>query len=92
MSELPEFIEERDVTWLISSDFSGDRHAIFYKTKDHYFQVEIMPENYPGLGMMWIEDPMEIIKNHYDGWFIRKNNVRFDLPVDEAGYIDFEEG
>ncbi|MFB6215264.1 MAG: hypothetical protein ABEI54_05265 [Candidatus Bipolaricaulia bacterium] len=94
MPELPEFIEERDVTWLVSSDFTGDRHAVFFETENQYFQVEIIPENYPGLGL-WLDktrkDPIELIRWHYDGWFVRKNRIGFELPVDKEGYIDFEE-
>jgi hypothetical protein len=74
-------LEERDVTWLVGDE--GRNNVIFADVGDYYLHIEIIPENYPGLGISWISKdeghPTELIEEYYQGWNIRKNGLELYL-------------
>jgi hypothetical protein len=92
--ELPiklDSLEERDVTWLVTD--GGRAHIVFADLGDYYLHIEIIPDNYPGLGISWIEkgrdqEPRELIREFYQGYVLWRNGLELnleDLELDSVG-------
>lgn len=69
---------ERGNIWLMSED--GTRHNAWIRlTDDHWLEIEIRPDNYPGLSMATIrltgDDLLLHILAHCGGMSIRRLNL-----------------
>lgn len=87
----PDFLEERDVTWLVTD--GGRAHVIFADLGDYYLHIEIIPDNYPGLGIFWLEkgkdqEPRHVIRDFYQGYVLWRNGLELNLDGLELEWPD----
>jgi len=81
LENISKFKEEKQCTWLFSSD---NEQVIFCSYPGYYLHIEIIPDNYPGLGIYFIDkekdcSPQYLIKNIYSDYEVRCDGLNLLL-------------
>jgi hypothetical protein len=79
LENIPKFTEEKECTWL----YSGEEgiHIIFCEFAKYYLHIELIPNNYPGLGIYWIDkekdcSPKKMVRDLYADLEVRHDALK----------------